>query len=308
MGINMRKKAFTAILISNVIFGFSFMFSKIALELTIPSVLLAVRFLIAFALLNLVILLSKVIARTTGKELFRFELRGKPLKMVLLMGILHPGLYFICENYGIKYTSAAFSGTILAVSPVVGVLADVWIMHEKTTRRRMLCAVFSVAGVILTGLGGELRATFIGLLFLLVAVTSGTLYYSCSKLAASDYNAIERTYIMFIIGSVAFPILALIQTRGQMDALLWQPLARGEFWMAVVYLAGASSVIAFLLQNYGNPHLPISEITQIGNVTTVVSVLAGVLLLKEKFSPLQFCGTVIILICVYLVGRQAKSA
>ena len=59
-----------AALLANVIFGFSFLFSKIALQAAHPLVILAVRFTVAFAVLNLLLL--------TGR--FRLRLRGKPLK------------------------------------------------------------------------------------------------------------------------------------------------------------------------------------------------------------------------------------
>ena len=77
------------------IFGFSFLFSKLALELTTPFVLLSVRFLTAFLVMNLLVL--------TGK--MKLSLRGKPVRMLLLLGLVQPVVYFICENYGIALTS-----------------------------------------------------------------------------------------------------------------------------------------------------------------------------------------------------------
>ena len=57
---NVKTKALIAVIVGNAIFGFSFLFSKIALELTIPSVMLAVRFTVAFLALNLVVLIGKM--------------------------------------------------------------------------------------------------------------------------------------------------------------------------------------------------------------------------------------------------------
>ena len=98
-----RTKALWAVIIGNSIFGFSFLFSKIALGLTIPSVMLAVRFLSAFLVLNLVV----VIGKATKK--IDFKLRGKPLKYVLLLALFQPVIYFVAESYGITYTSSAFA-------------------------------------------------------------------------------------------------------------------------------------------------------------------------------------------------------
>ena len=87
------------------IFGFSFLFSKIALGLTTPFVLLSVRFLTAFLVMNVLVL--------TGR--MKLSLRGKPVKMLLLLGLVQPVVYFICENYGIALTSASFSGIMLGI-------------------------------------------------------------------------------------------------------------------------------------------------------------------------------------------------
>ena len=94
------------------IFGFSFLFSKLALELTTPFVLLSVRFLTAFLVMNLLVL--------TGK--MKLSLGGKPVRMLLLLGLVQPVVYFICENYGIALTSTSFSGIMLGIIPIAGLV------------------------------------------------------------------------------------------------------------------------------------------------------------------------------------------
>ena len=135
-----RAKAILAVMTGNVIFGFSFIFSKMALQITVPSVLVAVRFLMAFLVLNLIVLVGsriRVPVREEGKgrddaaagpqtgpqtrPLVVFSLRGKPLRYVLLLALFQPILYFLCESYGIVYTSSSFAGTIIAVIPVAAI-------------------------------------------------------------------------------------------------------------------------------------------------------------------------------------------
>ena len=45
----------------------------------------------------------------------------------------------------------------------------------------------------------------------------------------------------------------------------------------------------------------------VGNIGTVVSVLAGVLLLKDPFTPLQAVGVVVILVFVTLANLPKKQ-
>ena len=52
---DIHSKGLIAVLTGNVIFGFSFLFSRLALNITIPSVLVAYRFLAAFLVMNSIV-------------------------------------------------------------------------------------------------------------------------------------------------------------------------------------------------------------------------------------------------------------
>ena len=88
-----EKLGTLAAIIGNAIFGFSFMFSRIALGVTTPFVMLTYRFMLAFVLLNVVALWSAKIrkpAQVQGDDVdwLRFELKGRPVLPLLLMGIV----------------------------------------------------------------------------------------------------------------------------------------------------------------------------------------------------------------------------
>lgn len=296
-----NKKAILAVLLGNSIFGFSFLFSKLALQITLPGVLIAVRFTVAFLVLNLVVLIGQRMKKRDGSPLVEFSLKGKPVKHVLLLALFQPVIYFIAENYGIVYTSSAFAGVIIAVIPIAGVILDVLIMHTKVSGMQVICAVCSVLGVVITTIGAQnMTSSVKGVLFLLVAVMGGALFYVFSKKAGEYYNALERTYVMFGVGSAFYLVFSLIQCYGEYDKWIWHALAQPVFWLSILYLAVVSSVMAFLLLNYGSSYVSVSKATIFANFTTVISIFAGVLVLKESFTWQQLAGTIVILVSVYL--------
>lgn len=296
-----NTKARLAVLLGNAIFGFSFLFSKLALGLTVPSVLIAVRFLVAFAVLNAIVLVGKRLRRGDGTPLISFCLKGKPLRDVLLMALLQPVIYFMAENYGILYTSSAFAGVIIAVIPIAGLVFDRLLMGTKISRKQVICAVCSVLGVALTTIGAkDMTSSAKGIVVLMIAVIAASLFYVFSRKAASDYNALERTYIMFGIGSAVYLLISLIQCRGSYSTLIFAVFSRPMFWGAILYLAVLSSVVAFLLINYGSGLISVSQASLFANFTTVISTLAGVAFLHESFTLPQIIGTAIILISVYI--------
>lgn len=294
------KKALISVILGNTIFGFSFLFSKIALELTIPSVLIAVRFTVAFIVLNFCVVLGQKIKRKDGTALINFSIKGKPLKYIFLLALFQPIIYFIAENYGIVYTSSAFAGIIIAIIPISGIILDVLIMGTKISLRQVTCAFASVAGVAITTAGAtDMTSSVKGLILLLIAVLSGSLFYVFSKKAAPFYSPLERTYMMFGLGSAFYVPFALIQCRGNYEELILLPLSQPTFGGSILYLSVVSSVIAFLLLNYGSNYVSVSNATIFANFTTIISIVAGVLILGESFSGYQLLGTVIILLSVY---------
>lgn len=292
---NTKTKALIAVIVGNAIFGFSFLFSKVILDMTVPSVLLAFRFSLAFLVLNLIVLL--------GKGKIEFSLKGKPLKNILLLAIFQPVVYFFAESYGIAYTSSAFAGTIIAVIPIAGIICDILIMHVKVSKKQMLCSVGSVIGVAITTLGMEgSDSSALGIIMLFIAVLAAAMFYVFSQKAGEHYNALERTYVMFAIGSVTYVIAALVQCAGQYDTLIIPVVTSVQFWGGMIYLSVFSSVAAFMALNFGSSYIPVSQASIFANLTTVISIVAGVVILHESFTIQQVIGAAIILASVYIAS------
>ena len=121
-----------AAFLSNFIFGFSFLFSNMALKVATPSVLLAYRFVFAFLILN-ILWLFRVI---------KLDFKGKKLDKVILMGIMQPVLYFYCENYGLLYSSVTFSAIMLALVPIGAMIYSAVFMKEPPTVLQVLFLLY----------------------------------------------------------------------------------------------------------------------------------------------------------------------
>jgi drug/metabolite transporter (DMT)-like permease len=190
-----------AALTANVIFGFSFIFSKMALQAAHPLLILAVRFTFAFICLNLLML--------TG--LVKINLRGKKKGRLILMGLAQPLCYFIFELYGLSMTSSALSGVIISLVPVaVVVLCS--LLGEKPTALQVVCTVVSIAGVsaisILSSAGGQNSP--LGIILLCLAVISAAVFNILSRSESATFSPFERTYVMFLIGSIGFTVIAAL--------------------------------------------------------------------------------------------------
>lgn len=86
-----------AAITGNTLWGFSLLLSKTALSYALTGVLLSIRFIIAFLLMNLILLF----------KIEHISLKGKNILPVLLLA-LNDVAYFYCESYGIALTNSMF--------------------------------------------------------------------------------------------------------------------------------------------------------------------------------------------------------
>lgn len=281
-------KATLAAITCNVIFGFSFLFAKVALEYAHPLIILSVRFTVAFAVMNLMWL--------TG--IVKLNLKGKPKKYIFLMALAQPFLYFIFEMYGIDMTSSAISGVIISLVPVFVLIMSTVFLKEKPTLVQVLFSFLSLAAVVGISLMSNDNNTnhLLGILLLLGAVISGSAFDILSRKESGAYSPFERTYIMFLCGMTGFNITALCALGKDFLPLLKDAVVHPQFWGSMGYLAIISSIAAFMLLNYAIGIIGTVKNASFANLITVVSVLAGILILGENLSAVQLmlCGIIII--------------
>ena len=284
-------KATLAGLLGYGIYGFSFFFSKVALDLCPAFIILAVRFTLAFLLLSLPLIFGKI----------RISLKNKPVGKLLIMGLVQPVLYFITESYGIAMTSASLSGVIIGLVPVAGIIFGALFLKEKCSVFQIVCTALSVTGVILTTTGAEDNFSFTGFILLIASVISTTAFAILNRSVADKFTPFERTYVMTGLGSLCFSVIGLF-TEGT-DISMWiASLKNTDVIISILYLAVVSSICAFTLINYTLNHLTVGYTLIFSNFTSVISVLAGVFILKESFTHIQLCGVCVIIASVFAVS------
>lgn len=289
---NKTVLATLAALGAQIIFGFSFMFTKIALNYASPMTVIADRYIVAFWGLTIVMLVTKT------KLSF-----GRNLWKLLVMSLFQPLLYFVFESYGIKLTTSSFSSVMISLIPIVSMISGIFLLKEVPTLLQYAFTAMSVGGVVIMALSGNADGTVtpLGIILLFGAVISSVGYNIASRKISSEFSVFERTYAMTVIGLVSFLSISLIENIHNPLSVI-SAFTTPAFTTAVLYLGILSSVVAFLFLNYANTHLPVAKTTVFSNITTVVSVIAGVVFLNERFSVQAAISTLMIIIGV--VGVQ----
>ncbi len=282
-----NKKSILAIfaaLTAQIIFGFSFMFTKIALQTASPLVVIANRYMVAFILLEIWIFVKKI----------KVNLRKNILPLIL-MSVFQPCLYFVFESYGIKLTTSSFSSVMIALIPIVSMICGIFTLKEVPTPFQFVFMALSVSGVVAMTFQGQSdgSVTALGVLLLSGAVISSVGYNILSRKLSSEFSVFERTFVMTASGLVFFTIAALCENINN-PVVLIAAFTKNSYVYSILYLSVLSSVAAFLLLNFSHTYLPVAKTTAFSNITTVVSVISGVVFLNEPFGLLSWIATLMI--------------
>ncbi len=296
-GLSVRTKGLIAAIICYTIYGFSFIFSRIALSYTEPEVMLTIRF--GVALLAMTILIPF--------KIIKIDYKGKPILPLIALGMCQPVLYFFCESYGIKYTNASFAGIMIAIIPVMSTILSAVVLKESVSAKKMLWISGTVVGAIIVTVAGSSSGSIklIGLISILGAVILASLFSVLSRNYSKQFSSVEITYMMMVLGFLCFFIVVMFKEGGNAPAILASALTEKNVMLPILYLSILSSIVAFFLQNYSLAALPIQSGMVFANLIPVVTTIAGVTILGEPFGALHAIGMIVILVSIFMVNKES---
>lgn len=285
--------------IAYTIWGFSYLFTKTALKVTQPPVILAARYLLAFLSINIVRFIKKP----------PMHLKRNDVLQLLLLGIANPVVYMYLESYGLLYTTTIFSGVMSAMSPLFSMLLAAVILRELPAKRQCWFSLIPIAGVILITISGksEGHLSTIGIVCMSLCCIVGSLTAILSRQQAVRYSAFERTYFMMLTGCVVFTGAA-IAGNWSTPELLWQPFLEPSFLISVLCLGLLCSVVAFLCFNTATRCLPVATTSIFSNLITLISIFSGAIFLKEPLTPVCLIGSAMIVGGIWLVTRSGNES
>lgn len=304
------------VIIKNTIYGLSVLFTGNLTESVDVLDVLALRFLMSFVVLFL-LKTFKVIKINVGvRDIFSRKKNSRGIKELLLAGFFEPVLYMFFETLGISMTTAITAGVIISLSPIFSCICESILLKEKNTFMQKVFLAIGIIGVMYIAINTKTndgKNTIVGIIFMFLAVISGQMYAVFSRKASKQFKAFEVSYITCLLGTVAFNAVNII--RHIADGNLYdyfKPYLSVENLLGFAYLGILSTIVATAMNNYALAKAPVSSLAAFGGVSTLVTILAGVLWQNEKLYTYHIIG--IILIVIRMVGvsyidikKQKKS-
>ena len=224
----------------------------------------------------------------------------KKLPRLLLSGALI-GFNWVCLFEAYAYTSVSVATVCYYMAPVFVILASPFVLKEKLTLKKGLCALVAFGGMVLcSGLGsgesGDLRGVAL-------ALAAALMYASVILLnkGLTDLNAEERTAVQLFAAALA--LLPYVLKTGLPSASELTPTV-----IALLLVAGiVHTGVAYTLYFGSLDGVSAQTAALMSYIDPVVAILLSALLLHEKMSVAAAIGAVLV-IASAVVSEMGEKA
>jgi drug/metabolite transporter (DMT)-like permease len=275
-------------ILDSLIIGFSFLFSKIALNYATPFDILALRFTISFIALSGLILFKKITINYEKKSLLK-------ICAVALFATAFYGL----QTFGLVNASSSECGILQPTTPIFTMILSELILKERTTIWQKVSIVFSVIGVmyifLMQGTGINF-SEILGILFVVLSCLSGAFYIVLARSTLKEVPATVVSAASIFIGFLSFNIISVTShfLKGNFD-VFFAPPGNLQFVLSILYLGILSCLATSLLGNFALSKINAAKMSVFGNIRPVTAIFAGVFFLKEQLFYYHIIGTIMII-------------
>lgn len=290
----MRVLPYVAGIVMAVFFGLSFLITQQGLAEIPPMVLMSFRFAVAAIFMTVL----------RAFHVIHIDYKNKPVKGVIILSVFYPGIAFFFETISLQYVSSSQAGILVSIMPIFVTLFGIGILKEKPMRIQVFFIIVSVTGVFITVVFAKSsgnQGTFFGIILMLISVLGGAVNNVLSRKYSRYFSSVEITYTMICLGAVIFTCITMIQVifdRAVMKAYL-VPFKSAKMMFVILELSIGTSVVAFFCMNYMLSKLRAVNAAVFINLATVISIAAGVLIVKEHLHWYQVVGGIFIILSVW---------
>jgi len=278
-------------LLAMVFFGMSFIWTKVLLDYYGPITIIFLRLIISAILLTVFIFARGGI-----------KVKKSDYKYFFILALFEPFLYFLGENYGIRYVSPTVASIIISTIPVVTPIFSYIFLNEKLSIYNIAGLLISFLGVIivLTAKNSTLVFSLKGILLLFLSVLAAVGYSIIAKPLTGRYSSVKIVYLQNIIGILYFaPLLFTLEIKE-----LVQTSLNFEIINALLQLAVFASTLAFILMTTSIRKLGVNKTNVFVNLIPVATALFAFILYGQILSIQEIIGILVVIIGLFLAQKR----
>lgn len=235
-------------------------------------------------------------------KLFPKSYQKNDWKILALMVLFQPCLYFLFESNALTFTTSSQAGIISACLPLMVAVAAWFFLSESINSKTIMGLILSITGVILLTIfqSSQVDAPrpVLGNILEVGAMFSACANLILIKKLSSNYGTWSLTGMQIIAGTIFF--LPGIKYIINADPSIWTM----QLIFLLLYLGICVSFLAFGLYNWGISKIKVSRASIFINLIPVTAVILGWLILGETLNSKQMVATIIVISGVLLSNQK----
>src|SRR5215210_2405298 len=274
-----RAGAILAALFAVVVWGGSFIATKIAVAEAAPVTVVWLRFGMGVAVMGVVVLARRQLVRPAGGDLAYFA----------LLGFLGIAFHQWLQSNGLVTSQATTTSWIVASTPIFMALLGWMVLGERVRPLSALGIAVAAAGVL--GAPGDW--------LILASAPNWAVFSVLSRRGLKRYPSAGMMFWVMALGWLLTTVLFL---AGPGIADLSRLSARG--WLAVAFLGVLCSGLAYVFWYDALSRLPSSQVGTFLYIEPLVTVVIAAAMLGERLTLPTLAGGVAILVGVWMVSLR----
>ncbi len=284
-----QLKSSLLLFLTAAIWGSAFVAQSVGMEHVGPFTFNGIRSIIATIVLIPCILFLKHFSPSDTTS-------SKSISKPLLIGGISCGLLLssatMFQQYGILSTSVGKAGFLTALYIVLVPILGLF-LRKKCSPLIWLSVLLSLAGLYLLSAADGFSSIEIGDILLLICAFLFAVHILVIDHFSPLCDGVKMSCIQFFFSAVICTILALIIEKPTLSEI------RGAL-IPLLYAGVLSSGVAYTLQIIGQKHMNPTVASLILSLESVISVLAGWVILHQKLSAREITGCIIVFAAIIL--------
>lgn len=282
-----------------VIWGATFVATKVALKEVQPDTVVFLRFAI-----GVVILAAGVQIRKQWRPITRRD-------VWTLVGLGFVGISFHqwLQSTGMVTSAASTTAWIVATSPIFIAILGWFILHEKMAWLQITGIVLAFLGVLLVVSRGDLRLAQIGQigtpgdLLILISSLNWAVFSVASRSMLKRLPAVLMMFYVILFGFAFSSLFFFVKTGSGDIANLSM-----NGWLAILILGVFGSGLAYIAWYDALQNLSANQAGVFLNIEPLVTMLLAFLILGEPVTWASILGGAVIILGVWMVNCKAAAA
>lgn len=283
-------------LLTTLIWGLTFISTKVLLRSFTPTEILLIRFVLGYIVLKL--LRPHMLHLENLQQEFLYAMCG-------LTGVT---LYYLLENYALYNTLASNVGILVSTAPLMTVLLSFVLSGGKMPLRQtfLIGLVIAFSGILVINLNGaKLQLNPKGDFLTLGAAFSWAVYsILLNKVNGLHHPTLLNTQRIFFWGILFMIPFAAANGFSPDPALLIQPVNL----LNLLFLSVLACAVCYVMWNRAANILGSVRINVYIYLDPVISVVASALILGEPVTKLSVLGTCLILSGLVISNLRAEPS